>query len=315
MAGRRHNDTSRRRDDRAAGHRDGEAINLRLAKLAGEVRWPMGLGSQRRELHDPEAAAEWKRLMEPADLLPHVGSEVAVVDIRSPKEFNRGSIKGAVNAPYGSWRGPKDNPGQVLTDAQLTERLQSLGLTATTPVVVTYPGKDATQFGAAARVYWTLKSVGLKQIAILNGGQKAWTAAGLPIGTDVRVVKRSDATFTLSGEWQITQQGVLDVVQGNADAQIIDARPVAFLQGKKKHKAARIAGTLKGAANVTHSTWFTGTDKGRIASAEDVLRLAREAGVEDGSRRPLASFCNTGHWAATNWFALSEMAGIDNVEL
>ena len=27
------------------------------------------------------------------------------------------------------------------------------------------------------------------------------------------------------------------------------------------------------------------------------------------------SFCNTGHWAATNWFALSEVAGIEGVRM
>ena len=27
------------------------------------------------------------------------------------------------------------------------------------------------------------------------------------------------------------------------------------------------------------------------------------------------SFCNTGHWAATNWFALSEVLGQKNVKL
>jgi thiosulfate/3-mercaptopyruvate sulfurtransferase len=27
------------------------------------------------------------------------------------------------------------------------------------------------------------------------------------------------------------------------------------------------------------------------------------------------SFCNTGHWAATNWFALSEVLGQPNVKL
>jgi thiosulfate/3-mercaptopyruvate sulfurtransferase len=27
------------------------------------------------------------------------------------------------------------------------------------------------------------------------------------------------------------------------------------------------------------------------------------------------SFCNTGHWAATHWFALSELAGIENSKL
>lgn len=258
-------------------------------------------------------AGDWQVLVEPKTL-KDLDGQITIVDIRAPKEFTAGHIPGALNAPYGTWRGPKDNPGQILTDAALTERLQSLGLTRMTPVVVTYPGKDETQFGAAARVYWTLKSAGLTRIAILNGGNVAWTGAGLPLSKDARVAERSDTIFTLSDEWQISQQGVLDVVQGQADAQIIDARPVAFLQGKKKHKAAKAAGTLRGAANVTHSTWF-GKDKGRITSADEVLKLARAAGVEDGSRRPIASFCNTGHWAATNWFALSEMAGIDNVKL
>jgi thiosulfate/3-mercaptopyruvate sulfurtransferase len=27
------------------------------------------------------------------------------------------------------------------------------------------------------------------------------------------------------------------------------------------------------------------------------------------------SFCNTGHWAAINWFALSELAGVENTRL
>src|SRR5438046_550962 len=35
-----------------AGHHAGEAMNLRLARVASQKRWPMGLGSQRRELKD-----------------------------------------------------------------------------------------------------------------------------------------------------------------------------------------------------------------------------------------------------------------------
>jgi isopentenyl-diphosphate delta-isomerase len=45
-----------------AGHHQGEAINLTLAKVAAKNRWPMGVGSQRRELTDPAAKAEWQRL-------------------------------------------------------------------------------------------------------------------------------------------------------------------------------------------------------------------------------------------------------------
>lgn len=49
-----------------AGHQGGEALNMRLAKVAGKRRWPMGLGSQRRELSDPQAAMEWKKLRQAA---------------------------------------------------------------------------------------------------------------------------------------------------------------------------------------------------------------------------------------------------------
>ncbi|HEY8279602.1 MAG TPA: type 2 isopentenyl-diphosphate Delta-isomerase [Bdellovibrionota bacterium] len=45
-----------------AGHLNGEALNLTLAKVASSRRWPMGLGSQRRELTDPAAKLEWTRL-------------------------------------------------------------------------------------------------------------------------------------------------------------------------------------------------------------------------------------------------------------
>jgi len=45
-----------------AGHANGEALNLTLARVASSRRWPMGLGSQRRELTDSGAKTEWKRL-------------------------------------------------------------------------------------------------------------------------------------------------------------------------------------------------------------------------------------------------------------
>jgi len=49
-----------------AGHHKGESLNLCLAKIAGKKKWPMGLGSQRRELTDPAAHEEWKRLRKKA---------------------------------------------------------------------------------------------------------------------------------------------------------------------------------------------------------------------------------------------------------
>ena len=39
---------------------------------------------------------------------------VQVIDIRSPEDYAADHISGAISAPYGKWRGPADNPGQLI---------------------------------------------------------------------------------------------------------------------------------------------------------------------------------------------------------
>ena len=87
--------------------------------------------------------------------------QTVVLDIRDPKSYAAGHIAGALNAPYGSWRGPASNPGELPSIENLTKLVQRLGLTPDTHIIVTSSGKDDTDFGAAARVYWTLKVLGL----------------------------------------------------------------------------------------------------------------------------------------------------------
>jgi len=258
-------------------------------------------------------AEDWKKVLDPAALDAMSDQDVVVLDIRSSKDFAKGHIPGAVNAAYGKWRGPKENPGRTLSDEALTALLQGLGLDPDDRVVVAYAGKSDTDFGSAARVYWTLKSAGLTQIAVLNGGMGAWKKAGLSTSTQAKLPEPSSAEFTLSTDWMIDRDGVTEVLEGKREAIMVDARPAEFFAGKKKHGAAKAAGTLEGALNINHSTWFQGS-KTEIVTGDDVLRLAKEAGYKPGQTE-LVSFCNTGHWAATNWFALSELAGIEGVKL
>ncbi len=118
------------------------------------------------------AADTWNKLITPAQLSALIrAGGVTVLDIRSPKAYGAGHVAGALSAPYGSWRGPRENPGARMSDARLTERLQSLGIELGARVVVTYQGANTTDFGAAARVYWTLKSAALTEIGMLDGGR------------------------------------------------------------------------------------------------------------------------------------------------
>jgi len=260
------------------------------------------------------AAAAWNKLVAPAELSGLIAAgDVTILDIRSPKDYAAGHVAGALNAPYGSWRGPKENPGARLDDARLTERLTSLGIEPGARVVVTYQGRSTTDFGAAARVYWTLKSAGLTEIAILNGGLTSWTAAGQGLSTEAAAAERSAVSFALSDEWLITREGVQDVLAGARQSTMIDARPLAFWEGDKKHPAAQRAGTLEGSLNITHDSWFPGSDT-ELTAADRVMEIAKAAGYTQDDKE-MVSFCNTGHWAATNWFAMSELAGVEGVKL
>lgn len=49
-----------------AGHADSVNLNARLARACSEKGWRMGVGSQRRELNDAQAAAEWKAIRKAA---------------------------------------------------------------------------------------------------------------------------------------------------------------------------------------------------------------------------------------------------------
>jgi thiosulfate/3-mercaptopyruvate sulfurtransferase len=234
-----------------------------------------------------------------------------VLDIRDPKSYATGHIAGALNAPYGTWRGPEGNPGELPPLENLTKLVQRLGLTPDSKVIVTSSGKDATDFGAAARVYWTLKVLGLKNLSVLNGGLKAWQAAGFDLNTQPVTVAASTYVPTINQSMIATRSEVVSSVQ-SGKAQLVDARPTAFFDGSTRHTAAKVPGTLKGAVNVEHSTWFA-PNSSQVVPASEAKKLALSAPVK--SDQEVISFCNTGHWAATNWFVLSELVGQPNVKL
>ena len=260
-------------------------------------------------------------LVEAAELATRLYSpDLRIVDIRDGANevgrtpYELGHVPGAVHAPYSQWRGPKDNPGKLPEASKLTELLQRLGLDRDTEIVVVHDGRDATDFGSAARVYWTLKAAGLRNLSILNGGMKAWQAAGKPLSTEIVTVKPSSYVAKLDPSLVATRAEVAQAVSASTAA-LIDARPAEFYRGDTRHAAAKVPGTIQGAKNVSHSVWF-GQGGSSLLPAEEIRLTARRNGIGAGNgEATTVSFCNTGHWAATNWFVLSEVLGERNVKL
>lgn len=251
-------------------------------------------------------------LLSPAELQAKLSdANVRVIDIRDPKSYAANHIPGAVNAPYGTWRGPASNPGELPALPNLTTLVQSLGLTPSTHAVIVSSGSDATDFGASARVYWTLKVLGLKELSVLNGGVKGWTSSGLPQNNQVVKVAASSFQPQIDKSLVATKEELVARVKAG-DAALIDARPAEFFRGDTRHVAASIPGTLQGAVNVEHDKWFApGTST--FVNTEQAQKVASSSPIDPAKES--VSFCNTGHWAATNWFAISEVLGQKNVKL
>jgi thiosulfate/3-mercaptopyruvate sulfurtransferase len=254
------------------------------------------------------AAFAAQPLLAPTDLKAQLGApNVRVIDIRAPKVFAEAHIPGAVNAPYEkTWRGPATNPGEVPPIEKLTATVRALGLTPTTHIVVVSTGSDAPDFGAAARVYWTLKYLGFKELSLLNGGVKSWTEAKLPLDQSVAQVTPSNVTPQLDTSVIATRDEVLQDVNQHS-AVLVDARPKDFFLGETRAPASKMPGTLPGAIDVAYGKFFA-DEKSGILRPEKVQAVASSS---LDTKKPTVAFCNTGHLAATDWFAMHELLGMN----
>ncbi|MCY3878993.1 MAG: rhodanese-like domain-containing protein [Rhodobacteraceae bacterium] len=258
------------------------------------------------------AAGTFGPLVTPQELASNLDqANPIILDIRG-EAYGEGHLPGAVPAPYSLFRGPSTNPGQLLDVATLEPRFEALGLNFEQPIVIVHEGNSNSNFGAAARVYWTLKSTGFEDLTILNGGKLAWEQAGLPLETRVVEPSATELELVFSDDWTVTTPQVAEFAEGTDNVVLVDARLADFYSGDTKHKAAARPGTVPGAINYAHYNFFDG-DSPRVKTAFDVTALKAELEIPDGAE--VVSFCNTGHWAATNWFALSEIGEIESVKL
>ena len=253
------------------------------------------------------APAGWAPLLEPeaAAAILQQSPQVRVVQVTG--NYNRGHLPGALDSPYARWRGPRDNPGALHDLAGVTSLVQELGITDTTPVLVVHEGSNPADMGAATRVYWTLKSLGVQDIAVLNGGMDAWRAAGLPLSNEAASATASAYQPQWHDQWRVSTTEVEQLVH-QGGARLIDARPASFFRGFRATVGK--PGTIKGAGNLTFESWFDGD---RLKATADL------AAILDAYGEPVApvtvSFCNTGHWASINWFVMSELLAIPNTRL
>jgi thiosulfate/3-mercaptopyruvate sulfurtransferase len=170
------------------------------------------------------------------------------------------------------------------------------------PVIV-YDDADST---AAARAWWLLRYFGHEQARVLDGGFRAWTAAGGPVETGGGAWYAYDPP---RGDFR-ARPGHLGLLDADAAAAIardgilLDARSAERYRGEAE-PVDPVAGHIPGA--VSAPTAANVNPDGTFRSAADLAERFGSLGAVAG--RPVAAYCGSGVTAAHEVLALT-LAGI-----
>ncbi|WP_433885871.1 sulfurtransferase [Pseudomonas vranovensis] len=180
---------------------------------------------------------------------------------------------------------------------RLVERLRGWGIDNDSEIVLYDDGPGAF----AARAWWLLAWLGKRSgVFILDGGLKAWHAAGLPLSLDPPVKREGN----FSGEPDASL--VLDAAQlgerlGKPELTLIDARGLPRFRGEVE-PIDPVAGHIPG-AQCAAFTDNLGAD-GRFLPAEQLKqRFAQK--LDKRSPEQLVAYCGSGVTACHNLFALA----------
>ena len=185
---------------------------------------------------------------------------------------------------------------------QVAEALGRVGIGDGTSLVI----YDDTLGLYAARVWWSLRVYGYESARILDGGMRAWTAAGRPLSH--ASYPPAAATFTprANPRLRLTTADVRALL-GSPDVLMLDARAAAEYRGLEGN--ARRLGHIPGALNVPVGAMHTLGNQ-TLRDATDLKEMILKANVPRGRR--IIAYDGSGVAAARLAFVLA-LLGYDDV--
>jgi len=163
----------------------------------------------------------------------------------------------------------------------------------------------------AARLWWMLRWIGVRDSAVLDGGITKWVAEGHPVESGqphmVTSVEPFDAIVDRSMSFDKTQ--VAHAIENGF--LLVDARSTERFRGEREPIDAR-AGHIPGAINAPWEHNITSATAPTLKSDAELRRLYQQLGVTDASR--VVCYCGSGVTACHDILAL-ELAGLPGAKL
>src|ERR1700730_10948262 len=242
-------------------------------------------------------------------LAEHLGApDVAVIDgtfflpdeKRDAKaEYLDGHIPGAVFFDIDAIADHTTNlPHMLPRPSSFAHAMEKLGLGDGMRFVV----YDASNLEGGARVWWTLRVFGARDVKILAGGLPRWRAEGRPL--EQGLVWRMPPPFTVHFDSaSVADTEKVKRASEAGSAQILDARAAARFRGLAAEPRPGLrSGHIPGSLNLP---WRAVVQSGEIKPKDAIKILMAQAGVD--VERPVITTCGSGVTAAILLLALASM--------
>ena len=235
---------------------------------------------------------------------------VVILDVRKVEEYKTGHIPNAVNVFYGSWAIKKgDLLNELPANDDLFDLIGAAGIDQNSIVVVVGRTDAMPDQFDMTRVAWTLKYMGVNNVAILNGGYNQWAKDKKPLSTDAVKAKPKAYRGKINKGLFVNKDYVMSRL---GKAILLDTRGPAFYQGKEKLAFVPKVGRIKGAVNLPVGQLYT--PEGLYKEQATLLALAT-AVVGADKTKEIIVYCDTGK-TCTSWaFLLSDLFGYKDVKI
>jgi thiosulfate/3-mercaptopyruvate sulfurtransferase len=209
-------------------------------------------------------------LIEPEGLKQLLAKPVVrILDTRPRSEYDKGHIPSAVWVDVKSWQEQGRKDGGFLDAKTWGEKVGSLGIDHDDQVVV-----YGSNLGDAARTWWTLKYLGLQEVALLNGGWQIWLKEKHPTenaAPNVRVVK-FEPKFQTD---RLEEIDTLKKAMTTGKVTVVDARSADEFTGKDVR--GKRGGHIPGAKHLEWKELLA--HDGRFKTPDQLRALFRERGI------------------------------------
>lgn len=238
--------------------------------------------------------------------------EVAVIDVRGkPATFAEdGHIRGAALAEWDRIRTEQEEGGvrlrKMLPDeADFRDMMRGWGVDQGEAVVITSPGTTPGHVAHMARLYWQVKYFGHDNVALLDGGNAAWMAAGKDLEKGETAPEKGDFQVREQREGLVaTTEDVVRIVE-EGGAQLVDSRPLPYYLGLAQKSYVKAPGHIPGAKLMPFLYVVRGDQGLQMRPAEELRDYAKAMGINPD--QPVVTYCNSGNVNTVGWFVFHEI--------